>query len=104
MVNLSVVGVVSRAVVKGLEFKYRSSWRQVLKTLAVFHRVAGDKCHSVMAQVDTLPPLPHSPLPPLSQQQLPALVSLRSLPGFSLSSQLEEALGTAIAAMGPEYA
>jgi hypothetical protein len=74
------------AVVKGLEFKYRSSWRQVLKTLAVFHRVAGDKCHSVMAQ------------------QLPALVSLHSLPDFSLSGQLEEALGTAIAAMGPEYA
>jgi ribosomal RNA-processing protein 12 len=82
--QLQQIGDMYTAVVKGLEFKYRSSWRQVLKTLAVFHRVAGDKCHSVMAQ------------------QLPALVSLHSLPDFSLSGQLEEALGTAIAAMGPE--
>ena len=41
----------SSAVVKGLDFKNRSSWNHILKALAVFHRIAGDKCHSVMAQV-----------------------------------------------------
>ena len=43
-----------RAVVKGLEYKYQQSWRHVLKTLTVFHEVAGETCHLVMAQVTSL--------------------------------------------------
>ena len=38
-------------VVKGLDYKYQHSWTQALRTLAVFHRVAGGKCSSVMAPV-----------------------------------------------------
>ena len=39
---------------KGLEYKYQQSWRHVLKTLTVFYRVAGERCHTVMAQVPLL--------------------------------------------------
>ena len=46
---------VCRAVVKGLEYKYQQSWRHVLKTLTVFHQVAGERCHTIMAQVSLLP-------------------------------------------------
>jgi ribosomal RNA-processing protein 12 len=72
------------AVVRGLDFKYQSSWGHVLQTLTIFHRVAGENCHSVMAEL------------------LPSLCSLHSLPDFKLSAELGEAVGAAIATMGPQ--
>ena len=46
--------MVYRVVVKGLEYKFQQSWKLVLKTLSVFYRVAGKRCHVVMAQVHCL--------------------------------------------------
>ena len=43
--------MVYRVVVKGLEYKFQQSWKLVLRTLSVFYRVAGKRCHIVMAQV-----------------------------------------------------
>jgi hypothetical protein len=82
--QLKTVQKIYMAVVKGLEYKYQQSWRHVLNTLTVFHQVAGERCHFVMAQV------------------LPTLCSLHSLPDFKFTSELEETVGVAIATMGPQ--
>ena len=92
----------SRAVVKGLDLKYQRSWSHVLKTLTVFHRVAGEKCHSAMGQVERATPFLFSLLHTPHLQLLPTICSLHSLPDFLFSTQLEEAVGAAIVTMGPE--
>lgn len=88
---------------KGLDYKYQPSWRLVLKTLSVFHRVAGKRCHVVMAQVhfteDMVLCLAYISL---LVQALPGMCSLQSLPEFKWTAELEDAVGVAIATMGPQ--
>ena len=36
---------------KGLDYKYQESWDVTLSSLAVFYRVAGHQCSSLLAKV-----------------------------------------------------
>ncbi|XP_053548481.1 RRP12-like protein [Bombina bombina] len=73
-----------RVVEEGLSYKFHSSWAFVLQVLKTFFEVAGKKCH------------------PFMKKCLQSLADLRVSAHFPHTAELDQAVGAAVASMGPE--
>ncbi|XP_044772502.1 RRP12-like protein isoform X2 [Neomonachus schauinslandi] len=73
-----------RAVEEGLTYKFHAAWSSVLQLLCVFFQVCGRQAHPVMKKC------------------LQSLCDLRLSPHFPHTAALDQAVGAAVASMGPE--
>ncbi|KAF7253862.1 RRP12-like protein [Varanus komodoensis] len=73
-----------RAVEEGLTYRFHAAWASVLQVLRAFFEACGRQCHPIMHKC------------------LRSLADLRSSPHFAYNVLLDQALGAAIATMGPE--
>uniref|UniRef100_A0A6J0V438 RRP12-like protein n=1 Tax=Pogona vitticeps TaxID=103695 RepID=A0A6J0V438_9SAUR len=73
-----------RAVEEGLTYRFHAAWAFVLQVLRAFFEACGQQCHSIMRKC------------------LQSLADLRSSPHFPHTVLLDQALGAAVATMGPE--
>ena len=91
---------------KGLEYRYQHSWSYVLKILTIFYRISGEKCHTAIASVPPPPSLSYTQCMLYIHiswlQGLSSLCSFHSLSDFKYTTELEKAIGVAIATMGPK--
>ncbi|TFK06978.1 neurobeachin [Platysternon megacephalum] len=73
-----------RAVEEGLTYRFHAVWASVLQVLRAFFEVCGKQCH------------------PFMRKCLQSLCDLRHSPHFPHTSELDRAVGAAVASMGPE--
>ncbi|XP_048959450.1 RRP12-like protein isoform X2 [Canis lupus dingo] len=73
-----------RAVEEGLTYKFHAAWGSVLQLLGVFFQACGKQAHPVMKKC------------------LQSLCDLRLSPHFPHTAALDQAVGAAVASMGPE--
>uniref|UniRef100_A0A452V9S5 Ribosomal RNA processing 12 homolog n=1 Tax=Ursus maritimus TaxID=29073 RepID=A0A452V9S5_URSMA len=73
-----------RAVEEGLTYKFHAAWSCVLQLLCVFFQACGKQAHPVMKKC------------------LQSLCDLRLSPHFPHTAALDQAVGAAVASMGPE--
>ncbi|XP_032986796.1 RRP12-like protein isoform X2 [Rhinolophus ferrumequinum] len=73
-----------RAVEEGLTYKFHAAWSSVLQLLCVFFEAGGRQAHPVMKKC------------------LQSLCDLRLSPHFPHTAALDQAVGAAVASMGPE--
>ncbi|KAM4637106.1 RRP12-like protein [Discoglossus pictus] len=73
-----------RVVEEGLTYKFHASWAFVLQVLQTFFEVAGKQCH------------------PFMKKCLQTLADLRVSAHFLYTAELDQAVGAAVASMGPE--
>uniref|UniRef100_A0A5F5PUI1 Ribosomal RNA processing 12 homolog n=1 Tax=Equus caballus TaxID=9796 RepID=A0A5F5PUI1_HORSE len=73
-----------RAVEEGLTYKFHAAWSSVLQLLCVFFEACGRQAHPVMKKC------------------LQSLGDLRLSPHFPHTAALDQAVGAAVASMGPE--
>uniref|UniRef100_A0A673UUI9 Uncharacterized protein n=1 Tax=Suricata suricatta TaxID=37032 RepID=A0A673UUI9_SURSU len=73
-----------RAVEEGLTYKFHAAWSSVLQLLCVFFQACGRQAHPVMKKC------------------LQSLCDLRLSPHFPHTAALDQAVGAAVASMGPE--
>ncbi|ELK00871.1 RRP12-like protein [Pteropus alecto] len=73
-----------RAVEEGLTYKFHAAWSSVLQLLCVFFEACGRQAHPVMKKC------------------LQSLCDLRLSPHFPHTAALDQAVGAAVASMGPE--
>uniref|UniRef100_A0A674JVB7 Ribosomal RNA processing 12 homolog n=1 Tax=Terrapene triunguis TaxID=2587831 RepID=A0A674JVB7_9SAUR len=73
-----------RAVEEGLTYRFHAAWASVLQVLRAFFEVCGKQCH------------------PFMRKCLQSLCDLRHSPHFPHTSELDRAVGAAVASMGPE--
>ncbi|XP_075790591.1 RRP12-like protein [Pelodiscus sinensis] len=73
-----------RAVEEGLSYRFHAAWGSVLQVLRAFFEACGRQCHSFMRKC------------------LQSLCDLRQSPHFPHTSELDRAVGAAVASMGPE--
>lgn len=73
-----------RAVEEGLTYKFHAAWSSVLQLLCVFFKACGRQAHPVMKKC------------------LQSLCDLRLSPHFPHTAALDQAVGAAVASMGPE--
>uniref|UniRef100_A0A8C0HFP9 Ribosomal RNA processing 12 homolog n=1 Tax=Chelonoidis abingdonii TaxID=106734 RepID=A0A8C0HFP9_CHEAB len=73
-----------RAVEEGLTYRFHAAWASVLQVLQAFFEACGRQCH------------------PFMRKCLQSLCDLRHSPHFPHTSELDRAVGAAVASMGPE--
>ncbi|CAK7299731.1 RRP12-like protein [Vulpes lagopus] len=73
-----------RAVEEGLTYKFHAAWGSVLQLLGIFFQACGKQAHPVMKKC------------------LQSLCDLRLSPHFPHTAALDQAVGAAVASMGPE--
>ncbi|XP_022354987.1 RRP12-like protein isoform X2 [Enhydra lutris kenyoni] len=73
-----------RAVEEGLTYRFHAAWSSVLQLLCVFFQACGRQAHPVMKKC------------------LQSLCDLRLSPHFPHTAALDQAVGAAVASMGPE--
>uniref|UniRef100_A0A8C3S995 Ribosomal RNA processing 12 homolog n=1 Tax=Chelydra serpentina TaxID=8475 RepID=A0A8C3S995_CHESE len=73
-----------RAVEEGLTYRFHAAWASVLQVLQAFFEACGKQCH------------------PFMRKCLQSLCDLRHSPHFPHTSELDRAVGAAVASMGPE--
>ncbi|CAM4584797.1 unnamed protein product [Lepidochelys olivacea] len=73
-----------RAVEEGLTYRFHAAWASVLQVLRAFFETCGKQCH------------------PFMRKCLQSLCDLRHSPHFPHTSELDRAVGAAVASMGPE--
>uniref|UniRef100_A0A8D0H602 Ribosomal RNA processing 12 homolog n=1 Tax=Sphenodon punctatus TaxID=8508 RepID=A0A8D0H602_SPHPU len=73
-----------RAVEEGLSYRFHAAWGSVLQVLRAFFQACGQQCHPVMHKC------------------LQSLCDLRGSPHFPHGAELDQAVGAAVASMGPE--
>ncbi|XP_060624215.2 RRP12-like protein [Anolis sagrei] len=73
-----------RAVEEGLTYRFHASWASVLQVLRTFFETCGQQCHPMMCKC------------------LQSLADLRSSPHFPHTVLLDQAMGAAVATMGPQ--
>uniref|UniRef100_A0A8C0IUR4 Ribosomal RNA processing 12 homolog n=1 Tax=Chelonoidis abingdonii TaxID=106734 RepID=A0A8C0IUR4_CHEAB len=72
------------AVEEGLTYRFHAAWASVLQVLQAFFEACGRQCH------------------PFMRKCLQSLCDLRHSPHFPHTSELDRAVGAAVASMGPE--
>ncbi|NXN23854.1 RRP12 protein, partial [Nycticryphes semicollaris] len=73
-----------RSVEEGLTYRFHAAWGKVLRVLEVFFETCGKQCHSIMRKC------------------LRSLCDLRLSPHFPYTAEVDQAVGAAVSAMGPE--
>ncbi|NWX87944.1 RRP12 protein, partial [Nothoprocta pentlandii] len=73
-----------RAVEDGLTYRFHAAWADVLLVLEIFFESCGKQCHPIMKKC------------------LQSLCDLRLSPHFPYTAELDQAVGAAVSAMGPE--
>lgn len=73
-----------RAVEEGLTYRFHAAWASVLQVLRTFFEACGKQCHPIMHKC------------------LKSLADLRGSPHFPHTTLLDQAMGAAVATMGPE--
>ncbi|NWH70588.1 RRP12 protein, partial [Piaya cayana] len=73
-----------RSVEEGLTYRFHAAWDEVLRVLEVFFKTCGKQCHPVMRKC------------------LRSLCDLRLSPHFPYTAEVDQAVGAAVSAMGPE--
>uniref|UniRef100_A0A8B9S599 Ribosomal RNA processing 12 homolog n=1 Tax=Apteryx owenii TaxID=8824 RepID=A0A8B9S599_APTOW len=73
-----------RAVEDGLTYRFHAAWADVLQVLEIFFEACGKQCHPIMKKC------------------LQSLCDLRLSPHFPYTAELDQAVGAAVSAMGPE--
>ncbi|XP_031453460.1 RRP12-like protein [Phasianus colchicus] len=73
-----------RSVEEGLTYRFHAAWDGVLQVLEVFFEVCGKQCHPIMRKC------------------LQSLCDLRLSPHFPYTTEVDQAVGAAVGAMGPE--
>ncbi|NXT49432.1 RRP12 protein, partial [Pluvianellus socialis] len=73
-----------RSVEEGLTYRFHAAWDEVLRVLEVFFETCGKQCHSIMRKC------------------LRSLCDLRLSPHFPYTAEVDQAVGAAVSAMGPE--
>ncbi|KAM8806123.1 RRP12-like protein [Eudromia elegans] len=73
-----------RAVEEGLTYRFHAAWADVLQVLEIFFESCGKQCHPIMKKC------------------LQSLCDLRLSPHFPYTAELDQAVGAAVGAMGPE--
>uniref|UniRef100_A0A8C3CN82 Ribosomal RNA processing 12 homolog n=1 Tax=Cairina moschata TaxID=8855 RepID=A0A8C3CN82_CAIMO len=68
----------------GLTYRFHAAWDEVLQVLEIFFESCGKQCHPVMRKC------------------LQSLCDLRLSPHFPYTAEVDQAVGAAVAAMGPE--
>lgn len=98
-----------RSVEEGLTYRFHAAWDGVLQVLEVFFEVCGKQCHPIMRKVSEMGRLQGqcalvAPCSAscLSPQCLQSLCDLRLSPHFPYTTEVDQAVGAAVGAMGPE--
>ncbi|KAF1645406.1 RRP12-like protein, partial [Aptenodytes patagonicus] len=73
-----------RSVEEGLTYRFHAAWDEVLRVLEVFFETCGKQCHPIMRKC------------------LRSLCDLRLSPHFPYTAEVDQAVGAAVSAMGPE--
>ncbi|NWZ22393.1 RRP12 protein, partial [Asarcornis scutulata] len=73
-----------RSVEDGLTYRFHAAWDEVLQVLEIFFESCGKQCHPIMRKC------------------LQSLCDLRLSPHFPYTAEVDQAVGAAVAAMGPE--
>ncbi|KAM6090723.1 LOW QUALITY PROTEIN: RRP12-like protein [Theristicus caerulescens] len=73
-----------RSVEEGLTYRFHAAWDEVLRVLEVFFETCGKQCHPIMRKC------------------LRSLCDLRLSPHFPYTAEVDQAVGAAVGAMGPE--
>ncbi|XP_061228446.1 RRP12-like protein [Neopsephotus bourkii] len=73
-----------RSVEEGLTYRFHAAWGEVLQVLEVFFETCGKQCHPIMKKC------------------LQSLCDLRLSPHFPYTAEVDQAVGAAVSAMGPE--
>ncbi|KFQ19444.1 RRP12-like, partial [Mesitornis unicolor] len=73
-----------RSVEEGLTYRFHAVWDEVLRVLEVFFESCGKQCHPIMRKC------------------LRSLCDLRLSPHFPYTAEVDQAVGAAVSAMGPE--
>ncbi|PKU31139.1 rrp12- hypothetical protein [Limosa lapponica baueri] len=73
-----------RSVEEGLTYRFHAAWDKVLRVLEVFFGTCGKQCHPIMRKC------------------LRSLCDLRLSPHFPYTAEVDQAVGAAVSAMGPE--
>ncbi|XP_074014966.1 RRP12-like protein isoform X2 [Numenius arquata] len=73
-----------RSVEEGLTYRFHAAWDKVLRVLEVFFETCGKQCHPIMRKC------------------LRSLCDLRLSPHFPYTAEVDQAVGAAVSAMGPE--
>lgn len=101
----------SRSVEDGLTYRFHAAWDEVLQVLEIFFESCGKQCHPIMRKVSgeagrlcgvSQPPRLLGHPPALSPQCLQSLCDLRLSPHFPYTAEVDQAVGAAVGAMGPE--
>ncbi|NXW03132.1 RRP12 protein, partial [Fregetta grallaria] len=73
-----------RSVEEGLTYRFHAAWDEVLRVLEIFFETCGKQCHPIMSKC------------------LRSLCDLRLSPHFPYTAEVDQAVGAAVSAMGPE--
>ncbi|XP_040419546.1 RRP12-like protein isoform X2 [Cygnus olor] len=73
-----------RSVEDGLTYRFHAAWDEVLQVLEIFFESCGKQCHPIMRKC------------------LQSLCDLRLSPHFPYTAEVDQAVGAAVGAMGPE--
>ncbi|NWQ72766.1 RRP12 protein, partial [Columbina picui] len=73
-----------KSVEEGLTYRFHAAWGEVLQVLEVFFETCGKQCHPIMRKC------------------LRSLCDLRLSPHFPHTTEVDQAVGAAVSAMGPE--
>ncbi|OWK62332.1 RRP12-like protein [Lonchura striata] len=73
-----------RSVEEGLTYRFHAAWDEVLRVLEVFFETCGKQCYPIMRKC------------------LQSLCDLRLSPHFPYTAEVDQAVGAAVSAMGPE--